>query len=155
MQMLLQEILLVGARSVLKETSSCGPFAGSASTFEPRHIIFGNSLCATSGGSSFRTSPSWRMCVLSRFSCVQVFATPIDCSSPGSSVYGIFQARILEWVAISFPGDLPHPGIEPGSPALQADSLSTELRRKPIKCRTSQIVYLGFSELQFCRYTFW
>ena len=27
---------------------------------------------------------------------------PMDCSSPGSSVRGILQARILEWVAISF-----------------------------------------------------
>ena len=27
---------------------------------------------------------------------------PVDCSLPGSSVHGIFQARILEWVAISF-----------------------------------------------------
>ena len=27
---------------------------------------------------------------------------PMDCSQPGSSVYGIFQARILEWVAISY-----------------------------------------------------
>ena len=27
---------------------------------------------------------------------------PMDCSMPGSSVYGILQARILEWVAISF-----------------------------------------------------
>ena len=48
------------------------------------HIIFGNSLCATSGASSFRTSPSWRMCVLSRFSCVQLFATPytVACQVP-------------------------------------------------------------------------
>ena len=37
---------------------------------------------------------------------------------------GILQARILEWVAI--PGDLTNPGIEPGSPALQADSLLSE-----------------------------
>ena len=43
---------------------------------------------------------------------------PMDCSLPGSSVHGIFQAKILEWVAISFSGDLPNPGIEPGSPAL-------------------------------------
>ena len=35
--------------------------------------------------------------------------------------------RILEWVAIPSPGDLPNPGIEPGSPALQAESLPTEL----------------------------
>ena len=27
---------------------------------------------------------------------------PMDCSPPGSSIHGIFQARILEWVAISF-----------------------------------------------------
>ena len=30
------------------------------------------------------------------------FCDPMDCSPPGSSVYGILQARILEWVAISF-----------------------------------------------------
>ena len=31
-------------------------------------------------------------------------ATPMDCSPPGSSVHGILQARILEWVALSFAG---------------------------------------------------
>ena len=31
-----------------------------------------------------------------------LFYDPMDCSPPGSSVHGIFQARILEWVAISF-----------------------------------------------------
>ena len=30
------------------------------------------------------------------------FCDPMDCSPPGSSVHGIFQARVLEWVAISF-----------------------------------------------------
>ena len=41
--------------------------------------------------------------------------------------YGILQARILEWVAISLlQGDLPNPGIEPRSPALQADALPAE-----------------------------
>ena len=43
----------------------------------------------------------------------------MDCSPPGSSIHGILQARILECIAISSPGDLPHPGIEPRSPALQ------------------------------------
>ena len=38
---------------------------------------------------------------------------PLDCSLPGSSVHGISQARILEWVAIPPPGDLPNPGIKP------------------------------------------
>ena len=37
-------------------------------------------------------------------------------------VHGIFHTRILEWVAIPSPGDLPDPGIEPRSPALQANS---------------------------------
>ena len=35
-------------------------------------------------------------------SCVQLFCNLMDCSPPGSSVRGIFQAGILEWVAISF-----------------------------------------------------
>ena len=30
------------------------------------------------------------------------FPDPMDCSLPGSSVHGIFQAKVLEWVAISF-----------------------------------------------------
>jgi len=45
----------------------------------------------------------------------------MDCSPPGSSVHGIFQARMLEWVATSFSRDLPDPGIEPVSSALQVD----------------------------------
>ena len=43
---------------------------------------------------------------------------PMDCSLPDSSVHGIFQARILEWFAISSLGDLPDPGIKPTSPVL-------------------------------------
>ena len=37
---------------------------------------------------------------------------PMDCSTPGSFVHRILQARILEWVAMPSPGDLPDPGIE-------------------------------------------
>ena len=33
---------------------------------------------------------------------VHLLCDPMDCSPPGSSVHGILQARILEWVAISF-----------------------------------------------------
>ena len=35
-------------------------------------------------------------------SCVWLFCDPMDCNHPGSSVHGISQARVLEWVAISF-----------------------------------------------------
>ena len=38
---------------------------------------------------------------------------PMDCSPPSSSLHGILQARRLEWE--DPPGDLPNPGIEPGS----------------------------------------
>ena len=45
---------------------------------------------------------SLHVCVLSHSSCVRFFATPWTVSSlPGSSIHGIIQARILEWVAIS------------------------------------------------------
>ena len=54
---------------------------------------------------------------------------PMDYSPHGSSVHGIFQARILEWVTIS--GDLPDPGIKLRSPALEADSLPSEPPEKP------------------------
>ena len=47
---------------------------------------------------------------------------PMNCSPPGSSVHGILQARILQWVAIPCSRDLPNPWIEPRSPALQANS---------------------------------
>ena len=49
---------------------------------------------------------------------------PMDCNLQGSSIHGIFQARVLEWVAFPSPGDLPDPGIEPRSPTLQADAFT-------------------------------
>ena len=60
--------------------------------------------------------------------------TLLDCSPPGSSVHGIFQARILEWVAFPSPVDLPDSGIEPRSLALQVDSLLSEPPGKPKDC---------------------
>ena len=47
-------------------------------------------------------------------SCLTLCA-PMDCSPPGSSVHGIFQARILAWAAIFCSRDRPDPGIEPSS----------------------------------------
>ena len=50
---------------------------------------------------------------------------------PGSSAHGIFQARTLEWVAISFSKALPDPGIEPEAPALAGGFFTVELPGKP------------------------
>ena len=64
---------------------------------------------------------------------------PMDYSLPGFSIHGIFQTRVLEWVAFPSLGDLPYPGIEPRSPALQADALPSEPPGKPITfCHMSQ-----------------
>ena len=64
------------------------------------------------------------------------FATPWTvCRLPVSSVHGTFQARILEWVAISCFKGSPNPGIEPrslASLALVADSLPTESPGKSV-----------------------
>ena len=51
-----------------------------------------------------------------------------DCSPPGFSVHGILQAS--NWSGLPFlsPEELPNPGIEPWSPAWQADSLPFELQ---------------------------
>ena len=54
-----------------------------------------------------------RECVRAQ-SCLTL-CSPMDCSLPGSSVHGIFQARILEWVVISSSNDLLDSGIEPAS----------------------------------------
>ena len=50
----------------------------------------------------------------------------MDYNPPGSSVHGYFQARILDWAAMPSSRGSSHTGIEPRSPALQADSLPSE-----------------------------
>ena len=55
------------------------------------------------------------MCVWSAAQPCLTLCDPMDYSLPGSSVHGIFQARILGWLAISFSRELPDPGVEPTS----------------------------------------
>ena len=54
----------------------------------------------------------------------------VACQAP-SSVHWIHQARIRSGLPFPSPENLPDPGIEPGSPALQADSLPFELQERP------------------------
>ena len=54
------------------------------------------------------------VCVLVAQSC-STLCNPMDCILLTSSIHGIFQARIPEWIAIFFSRDLPDPEIEPGS----------------------------------------
>ena len=52
---------------------------------------------------------------------------PMACSPPGSSVHGILQVRILEWVAIPFSRGSPDPGTELWSATFHADSSLSNL----------------------------
>ena len=59
---------------------------------------------------------------------------PVDCSPPGSSVHGILQARILEWVALpSSRGSSQPRDQKPRSPALWGDSFPSEPPEKPVE----------------------
>jgi len=49
-----------------------------------------------------------------------ILCDSMDCSPPGSSVHGILQAKILEWVAVPSSRDLPSPGIKPTCTAAPA-----------------------------------
>ena len=64
--------------------------------------------------------------MLSRFSCVQLFTTlwAIAHQAPPLA-RGILQARILEWVATSSSSRFSRPGIEPVSPALAGEFITT------------------------------
>ena len=58
-------------------------------------------------------TPCWlSACVYSVAQSCPALWDPMDCSPPVSPVHGIFQAGVLEWVAISCSGDLPNPWIE-------------------------------------------
>ena len=94
-------------------------------------------------GNKENTHPMWNeersccTCIMEYCVCVvnhSVMSNSLgahDGTLPGFYVHGILQERILEWVAISFPGNLPYPGMETESLAFQADYLSFEPPGKP------------------------
>ena len=57
---------------------------------------------------------------------------PRDGGPPGSSAVGFSRREYWSELPFPSPGDLPDPGIEPGSPALQADSLPSVLPKNPV-----------------------
>ena len=62
---------------------------------------------------------------------VQLFATPWTKDYQALPSMGFSKQQCWSGLPFPSPGDLPDPGIEPGSPALQADSLPTKLQEKP------------------------
>ena len=79
--------------------------------------------------------------VVHLLSRVQLFGIPwtVACQAPLSMGF----SRQEYWSGLSFPspGDLPDPGTEPRSPALQADSLPTELQEKLDGFRADSIIF--------------
>ena len=64
---------------------------------------------------------------------VRLFATPWTVARQAPLSMGFSRQEYWSGLPFPSPGDLPNPGIEPGSPALQADALSSEPPRKPSK----------------------
>ena len=83
----------------------------------PNELGFGSKELLCGFWKTIRFLSKWKEESEVAQSC-STFCNPMDCSPPGFSIHGIFQARIL----FPSPGDLPDPGIEPGSPTLQADA---------------------------------
>ena len=65
------------------------------------------------------------------FSCVQLFATPWTIPHQAPPTMGFSRQEYWSGLPFPSPGDLPDSGIEPGPPALQADSLPSEPPGKP------------------------
>ena len=95
------------------------------------------------------------MCVLVIQSCLTL-CNPMDCSLPGSSVHGILQARILEWVAISFSNliQCPQQNNSPAAKSLQlcptlCDPIDGSRPGSPVpgilQARTLEWVAISFS----------
>ena len=86
--------------------------------------------------------------MLNHFRPVQTLCDPMTCSSPGSSVHGILQARTLEWVAMSSPRGSSDSGIESMSLAAlasQADYLPLSHQEAPELPYDLAIPLLGIS----------
>ena len=64
-------------------------------------------------------------------SCVRLFVTPWTVAYQAPPSMGFSRQECRSGLPFSSPGDLPNPGIEPGSPALQADVLPSEPPGKP------------------------
>ena len=72
--------------------------------------------------------------------CVRLFVIPWTLAPPGPSVHGLFRARTLEWVAISYSRDPPDSVIEPtylASPALASEVFAAVLLGSPTEHLTS------------------
>ena len=75
------------------------------------------------------------VCEVKSLSCVQLFVTPWTVAYQAPPSMGFSWQEYWSGLPFPSPGDLPNPGIEPGSSAFQADTLTSEPPGKPLyKC---------------------
>ena len=81
-----------------------------------------------------------------RITCVQaclVYFDSTDCTHQAPLSMEVSRQEYWSGLSFPFPGDLPDPGTEPRSPALQADSLITKLRGNPFSYNTCPLKFLS------------
>ena len=81
--------------------------------------------------SKYNEKEKWKK--VKSLSCVRLFATPWTVAHQAPPSMEFFKQEYWSGLPFPSPGDLPHPGIKPGSPALQADALPSEPPGKPNK----------------------
>ena len=86
-------------------------------------------ISAHSTFTSAASNQNMHVCLIAQ-SC-PTLCDPKDCSPPGSSVHGILQARILEWVAIYSPRESSQPRDQTCISYITSKFFTTELQRKP------------------------
>ena len=74
---------------------------------------------------------------------VRLFRTPWTVAYQAPPTMGFSRQESWSGLPLPSPGDLPDPGIKPGSPALQADALPFEPPGKPSCCRLNRTLYIS------------
>ena len=98
-------------------------------------------LNAAQPASSRGTEVKWNRC------CVQLFATPCTVTYQAPLSTGFSRPECWSGLPFPSPGDLPNPGIEPGSPALQTDALPSEPLGKPTGTTQGNISFITLNLL--------
>ena len=82
-------------------------------------------------------------CIVSSLSCVRLFVTSWTVADQAPLSMGFSRQEYWSGLPFPSPGDLPDLGIEPGSPTLQADALSSKPPGKPQEC--IRLLYMVFA----------
>ena len=83
-------------------------------------------------------------CMLSCFSCARLFVTPWTAAHQAPLSMGFSRQEYWSGLPFPSPGDLPDPGIKLGSPALEADALTSEPPGKPRIAYSQQLNLCGW-----------